>query len=542
MRKVIRYLALIGICLAVLPSAWADTVPARILIGTSEAPLSPAPVHDGVGVLAPPYIIQLLGATCVTSSDGETLIIAGSNGNTGTIKTVDVNGTRMVPVDKLIGLIGGDQNWDASKRTLTLTAHLESVQYDNDILTINCSFPVRATARIMDDRILVDVANTKVASEAKEVYIGTATVAKARLGQFNDTTARVVLDLNKPTGCKLENTQAAAQISLRVGDGLVPAPAPTTSANAGTGCTIEGIALQSVDDTGFTIAIATSGKVAATSALNMSPPQIIVDLPKAKLAGSCAITGTHSAVKPQLSKTSTGARLTLNLTRPLVYATEVRDSQVMVYVHAPDKSGGTLADKLVVIDPGHGGLKNGRARDNGAQSNGVKEKDVNLQLAKDLAAALGKLGARVEMTREGDLQTDMSLADRPGVAVTCGADFFISLHCNSNTLPNSATGIETYYHMQEPSPKLLAYAIHDGVCRSTGMCDRRPRSDRSLHDSGLGVLRALENTGIPGVLLECGYLNNSSDRAKLLSPSYRAKLVAGIISGLKAYVEGAPIE
>lgn len=534
MRKAIRYLTLIGVCLAVFSFAWADTVPARILIGTSEAPLSPAPVRDGAGVLAPTHIIQLLGASFVTSSDGDTLIVTGANGNTGTIKTVAVNGTRMVPMDKLIALIGGEQRWDAAKRTLTLVAHLDSVEFDNDILTINCSFPVRASAKIWDGKIIVDVPNTKLATEAKEVYIGTATVAKARLGQFSDTTARVVLDLNKPTGCKLETTEAAAQISLKLGDKLVPAPAPNTHAPAAAAYTVENVAVQTVDEDSFTFVIATSGKATTTSALTVSPPKIVIDLPKAKLGDSCAVTGTHSSVAPELTKTAAGVRLTLKLERPLVYAIEIRDTQVMVYLHPPDKSGGTLAGKLIVIDPGHGG------KETGAQAGGAKEKNVNLQLAKDLAAALTRLGAKVELTRETDQL--VSLAARPETAVKCGADFFISLHCNSNLSPNSATGIETYYHMEEPSPKLLAYAVHDGVCKFTGMCDRRPRSDRSLYQSGLAVLRRLSDTGIPGVLLEYGYLNNKSDRAKLLNSGYRVKLVGGIIAGLKAYIEGAPIE
>ena len=534
MRKAIRYLTLIGVCLSVFSFAWAETVPARILIGASEAPLSPAPVRDGAGVLAPTQIIQLLGASFVTSSDGDTLIVTGANGNTGTIKTVAVNGTRMVPMDKLIALIGGEQRWDAAKRTLTLVAHLDSVEFDNDTLTVNCSFPVRATAKIWDGKIIVDVPNTRLASEAKEVHIGTATVAKARLGQFSETTARVVLDLNKPTGCKLETTEAAAQISLKLGDGLTPAPAPSTHAPAAQTCMVEGVAVQNVDEESFNLVITTSDKATTTSTLKTSPPEIVIDLPKARLGDSCTVTGRHSSVVPELTETASGVRLKLRLARPLVYAIEIRDTQVMVYLHPPDKSGGTLAGKLIVIDPGHGG------KEGGAQAGGAKEKNVNRQLADDLAAALNRLGARTTLTRDGDQLA--GLAARPETAIGCGADFFISLHCNSNLSPDSATGIETYYHMEEPSAKLLAYAVHDGVCKFTGMCDRRPRSDRLLYESGLAVLRRLSDTGIPGVLLECGYVNNSSDRAKLLDAGYRAKLVAGIIAGFKAYVEGAPIE
>ena len=211
----------------------------------------------------------------------------------------------------------------------------------------------------------------------------------------------------------------------------------------------------------------------------------------------------------------------------------VEENTVTLTVRLPDKAGGRLADKFIVVDPGHGG------REKGARCNDVCEKDINMKIAKDVVAALEKEGAKTRLTRETDVV--MGLAARPEVAINNNADFFISVHCNSNGSQNSATGIETYYHMQEICPRALAEAIHDGVCSSTGMCDRKARSDRSLYSSGLAVLRRLEGVGIPGVLVECGYLNNSSDRARLLDQQYRKKLADGIVAGLKAYIEGSPV-
>jgi N-acetylmuramoyl-L-alanine amidase len=348
----------------------------------------------------------------------------------------------------------------------------------------------------------------------------------------------VVLDHNTPTGYWLETAGATPQIVLKLGENLTPAPTPAPPpaqpAPAGQEFTVEGVSIQTVDENSFNAIISTSAKPNTISALKVSPPEIVIDLPKSRMAESCELTGVHSAVKPELANTAAGVRLTLRLARPLVYAIEIRDTQVMVYAHPPDNSGGKLAGKLIVIDPGHGG------KENGARAGGCAEKNVNLQIARDLAAALTEQGARVLLTRDSDKL--VSLAARAQTAIDSDADFLISVHCNSNLVPDSATGIETYYHMEEPSPKLLAYAVHDGVCKFTGMCDRRPRSDRSLYQGGLAVLRRLSGSGIPGVLLECGYLNNKSDRVKLLDAGYRAKLVAGIIAGFKAYVEGAPIE
>jgi N-acetylmuramoyl-L-alanine amidase len=535
--RISKCLALLLVCFSMIPCARADAVPARILIGTSEAPLAPAPVFDGAGVLAPLQIVSMLGASYTDSSDGDLIVIA-AGGQSGNIRTVDVNGTRMVPMDKLISLIGGERSWNVAKHTLTLIAYLESVEFENDTLKINCSFPVRVSAKLWGGKITVDVANAKVASEAKEVYIGAPAVSKARLGQYDRNTARVVLELNKTTGYKIESEGAASQILLKIGDGLVPEPTAPTQTTAkqpsAQSFTITGVAVQKVDERSFNIAISTSAKATVATALGVSPPEIRVDLPGGRVDESSAITGSHSFVKPELIKTGSGARLSLRLSRPMAYSVEVRNTETMIYVRPPDKSGGTLAGKVVVIDPGHGG------KECGAQAGGCSEKNVNMQLAKQLATALAKYGVHTILTRDSDDQ--MGLAARPQIAIDASADFFISLHCNSNVSPGSATGIETYYHMQEASPKLLAYAIHDGVCKFTGMCDRHPRSDRSLYASGLGVLRRLEGTGLPGILVECGYVNNSSDRAKLLDSGYRAKLAAGIVAGLKAYIEGTPIQ
>lgn len=540
MRQVTRLLALLIVCLCACFPGWADVTPARIMLGTSEAPLAPSPVYDGAGVLAPLQVLTILGANYTASVDGSDLVIGTADGHTGSIKTVNVDGTPMVPMDKVMDLVGGERRWDGAKHTLTLIAQLHSVEFDNDILKIHCSFPVHAVARIFGDKIIVDVANAKVTSEANEVYIGGPTVSQARLGQYGDTTARVVLDLSKKTGCKLLTEGSASLLELKLGDGLVPSPAPaaqssTTSASRKSQpFTIKSVKVDPVSDDSFNVLISTSDRATTSSELSITPPAVKIDLPNAVQESSCAVSGSHPLVQPELTKTGNGSRLVLKLSRPMVYSVEVRDNETMVYVHPASHSGGSLADKLIVIDPGHGG------RQKGAVAAGCCEKDINYKIAQDLCAMLRSKGARTIMTRNGD--EELGLAARSEVAINARADFFISIHCNSNMRANSASGVETYFHMQEPSAKLLACAVHDGICVFTGACDRKARSDRALYQSGLGVLRRLENTQIPGILVECGYVNNSSDRAKLLDSTYRTKLVSGIVAGLRAYVEGKPIQ
>jgi N-acetylmuramoyl-L-alanine amidase len=130
-------------------------------------------------------------------------------------------------------------------------------------------------------------------------------------------------------------------------------------------------------------------------------------------------------------------QVTLNIPKPIdtvevAYSPETLAYQVTVRKPAPRKkaaagpdSSGAAKGKgaTIIIDPGHGG------KDQGAMVAGVNEAQVTLAVAKELKAALAKLGYRALMTRESD--TFISLPDRPKFASEKGGDIFISLHCNS---------------------------------------------------------------------------------------------------------------
>lgn len=529
-----------------LSNAYADVVPARIILGTREARVVPMPVFDGDRVLAPLSILKQLNASYVTTSDDSKLTVMAPGGASGDVQTVDVNGAKMIPMDVIMRIVGADGSWNGQTHTYTATAKLQSVEYDNGLLKINCSFPVHCGVKVWANKLIVDVHGAKAASDASEVYIGTPAVDRARIGQYSDTSARVVLDLKKKVGWKVVSESPSSQIQVSVsGDSLrsaaaaVPTPAPKKTAavvsEASSSFAIERVRIEPVDANSFNVMLITSSKGNFSFACETYPPQITLILPGGSFSDSMGkIEGTHDLLKEvKTSHTSKDVRIDLLTERIMTLTARVSDNAIVVNVKTPDHSGGDLAGKLVVIDPGHGGSQTG------ARSGSLYEKNVTLQIAKVVADVLESEGIRTILTRNDD--TAMGLAERAEVAINDKADFFISIHCNSNGSTNSATGIETYYHMQESSPRALAFAIHEGVCSVTGMCDRRARSDRSLYASGLGVLRRLEGSGIPGVLVECGYINNGSDRAKLVDANYQKKLAAGILAGLRAYVEGTAV-
>ena len=94
--------------------------------------------------------------------------------------------------------------------------------------------------------------------------------------------------------------------------------------------------------------------------------------------------------------------------------------------------------KVIVIDPGHGG------KDSGAIGiNGIQEKNVVLNIAKEILSLNAKLEVPLDIYLTRYSVTLISLSDRTKVVQRLQADLFISLHCNHSDNPK-ARGIEVY--------------------------------------------------------------------------------------------------
>ncbi len=170
--------------------------------------------------------------------------------------------------------------------------------------------------------------------------------------------------------------------------------------------------------------------------------------------------------------------------------------------------------KLIVIDPGHGGI------DSGAVGNGLQEKNVNLDLARQVQSKLNNL-ADVVLTRNSD--TFVSLADRADRANKLNADLFVSLHVNAG----GGTGFESYiYNRTSPLTAELQNIIHKEVVAyfsSVGVPDRGPKR------AAFAVLR---QTAMPAVLLENLFIDNKGDAQKLKEPVFLDGLAKAVSSGI----------
>lgn len=169
----------------------------------------------------------------------------------------------------------------------------------------------------------------------------------------------------------------------------------------------------------------------------------------------------------------------------------------------------------IVIDPGHGGSDPGAVG-----PNGLKEAHVNLAVALKVAEKLRKAGVEVKLTRSGDVFVD--LQSRCDIANSFGADYFVSIHCNSAGTPE-AKGIETYCYKFGGQGEILAKAIQTELIAATG------RANRGVKTANYYVLR---RTNMPAVLTELAFISNPEEERLLGSPDYQEKCATAIAQGL----------
>jgi len=218
----------------------------------------------------------------------------------------------------------------------------------------------------------------------------------------------------------------------------------------------------------------------------------------------------------------------------------------------------------IVLDPGHGG------KDQGARGlSGVKEKDVNLDIARRLKDLLSEAGLKVILTRNSD--EFISLNERTEITARSNADLFVSIHANS--MPNRNNhGMEVYYvktynkrdldeeqrqrnerillkHLNA-EPKSTLQAIVADMMYELKVAESAKVAMRIVHDASnemeipnRGARRCrffvVRNTLMPAVLIETGFLTNRQEEKKLNSGDYRQKLAEAIARSILTYASSS---
>jgi N-acetylmuramoyl-L-alanine amidase len=175
----------------------------------------------------------------------------------------------------------------------------------------------------------------------------------------------------------------------------------------------------------------------------------------------------------------------------------------------------------VVLDPGHG------AHDRGAAIGYVFEKHLALDTARRVEQLLRNQGIKVIMTRSRDVF--IPLADRAATGNRFRDAIFVSLHYNYSR-GGSGAGVESYYHFSS-SYSLAAY-IQAYLVQRTRM------TNRGVKRASYHVIRNTVRN--PAVLIECGFVSNPTERSRMMTGEFRAKIAEGIAAGIVAYKKANP--
>ncbi|WP_026688573.1 N-acetylmuramoyl-L-alanine amidase CwlD [Alteribacter aurantiacus] len=198
-----------------------------------------------------------------------------------------------------------------------------------------------------------------------------------------------------------------------------------------------------------------------------------------------------------------------------------------------------LSGKVIVLDPGHGGI------DGGASSRaGDLEKDIALQITFILRDYLQESGALVLMTREGDHDLAAEgtkrirsrkvedLKRRVALINESDADLFISLHLNAIPTPQWS-GAQTFYNRAVEKSDVLAKQIQAEIIRNLENTNRDARPINSIY--------LMQQSKIPGALVEVGFLSNPTEAELLKSKDYQQSVAASIYEGILRYSYDEPI-
>jgi N-acetylmuramoyl-L-alanine amidase len=229
-----------------------------------------------------------------------------------------------------------------------------------------------------------------------------------------------------------------------------------------------------------------------------------------------------------LDKSTTNQGNTANLLLQLdnVYAHIVYEDERYYYIDLRKPT--EIYDKIVVIDPGHGG------KDAGAISRNDKfyEKNINLEIAMRLKKLLDQTNIKVYYTRTVD--STVYLRPRVQLANMVDADYFISIHCNSNGL-TSPNGSEVLYYENKFKGVAAADLAH---LFSEEMGKKVTLRNRGIVKKHMEDIYIMDKAVVPMILIEVGYLSNTNDMNYLLNEENQEAVAQGIYNGiLKAYKE-----
>ena len=188
-----------------------------------------------------------------------------------------------------------------------------------------------------------------------------------------------------------------------------------------------------------------------------------------------------------------------------------------------------LLNKIIYIDPGHGGLDPGTIYKN------IYEKDINLSISKKLKKILEEEGAIVYLTRYDDYDLAINgalerkksdLNNRAKIINKSKADMYVSIHLNSIE-SSTWSGAQVFYDDVNSNNKEIAEIMQK-------ILKKKLKTNRKVKEINNMLMN--RKITIPGVLIEVGFLSNPNERYLLQNTEYQYKICEAIKKGIENYL------
>jgi N-acetylmuramoyl-L-alanine amidase len=190
--------------------------------------------------------------------------------------------------------------------------------------------------------------------------------------------------------------------------------------------------------------------------------------------------------------------------------------------------------KVIIIDPGHGGIDGGMV----GTTTKVHESNINLQISLRLRKYLEESGSLVLMTRDEDVglyteggtirkKKNEDLRNRKRLFDESNADLVISIHSNSFQ-ESKYYGAQAFYNPNCEASKLASELIQEELIRV--LDNGNTRKAKAKND-----VYILKNVKVPTVIVECGFLSNPKEEILLQNPDYQQKIAWSIYVGILKY-------
>lgn len=212
---------------------------------------------------------------------------------------------------------------------------------------------------------------------------------------------------------------------------------------------------------------------------------------------------------------------------------------VTEYADRSEPSSADVPSVTIIIDAGHGGVDGGAVAKDGTQ-----EKNINLDIALRMNEYLKAQGYKTVLTRDGDYSIHDENADtirkkkvsdlhnRLKIINNTENAIFVSVHQNYFT-ESKYYGTQVFYSVNNNKSMLLADFIQQSVVDTL-----QPDNTRKIKQSGKDIF-LLYNSQIPSVLVECGFLSNTTETDKLNDEKYRQQMAESVCCGIINYLNSS---